>query len=392
MERGRFSIPLSGGMIAFAASSALAGLTPGPGYQVQHQINNAFVSSIDHVSDTQLVGTAFSATQDVVAVGLNNGPVSGPLYTQPALPGGSTFGGGFVATDGTYALTGQTGFPADAQGLYPGRVFLTNLSNGSSTSLSAAGNYDGVAAGGEFYITGAAGTPSGLIDNGSSGIYRVERSGGTLTNLNLVLDTGAPSGIVGGDSTGNLVFSLGGASPLLAGAANDLYRLANTQVATGVANGAATGLPGSAADKLITGAALSAAVSSFFNANKPAGGSIFTSVSDLVFDQNGDLFVAMTGVLFDQNFNYAGVIGQGLLLDVSDVGANYAASVVRTVYTHTTSGGGSLTYRASDNTLWVSDGGHIYAIALVPEPAAAAMLLLALPLLRRQDGKVTGAQ
>ncbi len=376
MQRNRLVISVGCLVASFVPGLARAGLTPGPGYQVQYQINGAHVSAIDRVSDTQLAATVFNGIQDVTTVALNNGPVGPTIYTQPALPSGLTFGGGFIAADGTYALTGQTGYPPDAQGLTPGRLFLTRLSDGTTSELGVAGNFDAATVGGEFYVTAAAGTATGVSNNGAGGIYQVQRTGGTLGGLHLIIDTGTPSGLVAGDSAGNVAFSLGGVSPTLGGGFSDLYRLSSAQIASALSGGPTTGLPPGAADKLINGTALFNAAEPFFSAHTPAGGSVFPALSDLLLMPSGDIIVGLTGILFDKDSGFAGSVGQALLLDVTSNGADYSANVAGIVYTHDENGAGSLAYRESDATLWVSDAGNLYALSLVPEPGT--LLLLAL--------------
>lgn len=367
------------GVLAEVASA----ITPGSGYQVPYQINNANVAAIDRASDSQLAAAAFSATQDVKTVALNSGPVGPTLYTQPTLPSGLTFGGGFIASDGAYALTGQTGSQPSG-GVFPGRLFLTHLSDGSSTALNLPGNYDATANNGNYYVTAAAGTATGLGSNSSSGLYQVQRTGGTLTGLNLILDTGGPSGSVVGDSAGNLAFSLGGPSASLNGDFNDVYRLSSTQVAAGVADGATTGLPASAADALVSGSAVSAAAAPFFDSHTPAGGAVFSGISDLIFNSNGDLIIGLSGFVYDSGFNFQGSIGEGLLFHINNNAGDYSGTFNRVVFSNDASGAGSFAYRASDNVLWVADGLNIYGIAAAPEPACLMLLTMALPLLGRR--------
>lgn len=374
------------GMIAgvFAGVGTLyAGVSPAkPGYAIKHQIDGAWVGPIDLVSDSQLAAgsnsydASYNSFMNIVPVALNGGPVGSAVYTQPAMPSGSTYAGGALATDGTYAFTGQTGGPADANGLYPGRMFLTRLSDGTTSSLDVAGNWDVTARSGDCYLTASAGTTTGLGDNGYSGLYQVQRTGGTLTGLNLVLDTGAPSGMIVDDAAGNMVFSLGGTSAQLGGGFNDLYRLTAAQVAAGVAAGDTTGLAGNAADPLISGSALAAAADAFFSTQIPSGGSIFLGMSDIVFGPDDDLIVGMSGYVYDSAFQWVNTIGTALLLDVTEDNGDYSATVADMLYTNTSDGGGSLAYRASDSTLWVSADGNLYGLN-VPEPATLTLLGLA---------------
>jgi len=380
----RAYIAISGiASVLAGVSTVHAGLTPTkPGYAIKHQIDGAWVGPIDRVSDSQLTAGAISydanwnSLLNVKPVALNNGPVGATIYTQPVLPSGSTYASGFLATGGTYALSGQTGYPADGNGLYPGRVFLTQLSDGTTTSLDVAGNYDASANSGDFYLSASAGTATGLGDNGYSGLYQIQRTGGTLNSLNLVLDTGGPSGAVVDDAAANMVFSLGGNSALLGGACNDLYRLTASEVIAGVAAGATTGLAGSAADPLITGSDLAAAADSFFSTQIPSGGSIFMGISDIVFGPEDDLIVGMSGYVYDSNWQWVGTVGAGMLLDVTEDSGDFSATFEDMLYTNDSDGGGSLAYRASDATLWVSADGNLYGVH-VPEPATVAMLSLA---------------
>lgn len=382
------------GIIAgvFAGGGTLqAGLTPTkPGYAIKHQINGAWVGPIDLVSDSQLVAGSYSydasynSFMNIAPVALNGGPIGSAVYTQPAMPSGSTYAGGALATDGSYALSGQTGSPPDSNGLYPGRMFLTRISDGATSSLDVAGNWDTTARSGNFYLTAAAGTATGLDDNGYSGLYQVQQTGDTLTSLNLVLDIGAPSGMIVDDAAGNMVFSLGGNSALLGGGFNDLYRLTAAQVATGVAAGDTIGLAGSAADPLITGSALAAAAGSFFSTQVPSGGSLFLGLSDIVFGPEDNLIVGMSGYVYDSGFQWVRTIGTALLLDVTEDNGDYSATVADMLYTNTSDGGGSLAYRVSDSTLWVSADGNLYGVN-VPEPVTAVMFgLTSIGLLRRR--------
>jgi len=370
------------GSMLLGTATTHAALTPArPGYAIKHQINGAGVGPIDLVSDSELIAgsftydTSFNSMLAVKPVALNSGPVGSTIYTQSLLdpPATSTHAGGVVSTDGTYALSGQTGTPADGNGLFPGRICLTTLTGGATSTLDVPGNWDATSANGSFYITAAAGTTSGLGDNGYSGVYQAQQTTGTLTEINLVLDTGAPSGTVVGDSAGNLAFSLGGVSALLGGGLNDLYRLTSTQVANGVAAGTTTGLAGSAADRLITGSALASAADPFFSSQIPAGGSIFTGISDIVFAGNGDLIVGMSGYIYDDGWQWVGTAGLAMLIDVTNNAGDYSANVSNILYTNTTDGGGSLAYRSSDTTLWVSTDNNLYGVN-VPEPGTLALL------------------
>jgi len=395
MDRRLFiAIGIIAGILA-SMSVAYGGLTTKPGYAIKHQINGAWVGPIDLVSDSQLVAGSYSydasynSFLNVAPVALNAGPVGSTIYTQTAMPIGSTFAGGFLATDGTYALSGQTGSPAG--GLYPGRAFLTQLSDGATSTLDVAGNWDGTARSGNFYLTAAAGTATGLGDNGYSGLYQVQQTGGAPNSLNLVMDTGAPSGMVVDDAAGNMVFSLGGVSALLGGGFNDLYRLTAADVAAGVAAGDTTGLDGSTADPLITGSALAAAANSFFSTQVPEGGSIFLAMSDIVFGPEDDLIVGLSGYVYDASWQWVGTIGTALLLDVTENNGDYSATVADSLYSNTSDGGGSLAYRDIDSTLWVSADGNLYGVN-VPEPTTAIMLSLAAIgfARRRRSRRLTG--
>ncbi|MHC4444138.1 MAG: PEP-CTERM sorting domain-containing protein [Planctomycetota bacterium] len=367
--------------ISITVDSVQASLTPAAGYQIKHQINSVFTGPIDMVSDGQLVTgtTAYTPEYDslleVRTVDLDAGPMNPVIYTQTTLPSGSTYANWYASTDGDYVLTGQTGYPANAQGLTPGRTFLTKLSDGSTAMLDVAGNFDAASASGQFYMTASAGTATGLSDNGYSGLYQVERSAGTLTGLNLLLDTGAPSGIVAGNGSGDLAFSLGGVSAKLTGSYNDLYLLTADQVADGVAAGQTTGVSGNAADPLISATELNAATASFFNQQTPSGGSVFASMSDMIFDKNGDLILSMSGYVYDSGSNWVGTIGMGMLLDLAGTAGNYSATVSDILYTNASDGGGFLAYRGSDDVLWVSTDGNLYGLT-VPEPATLTLLLL----------------
>ncbi len=378
--------------LADLSAPAVAQLAPTrPGYAIQYQIDDAWVGPIGLLGAAELMAgsfqydASFNSLLQVRTVGLNAGPVSAPLYTQPLLdpPAAGTFAGSAIATDGSHVLTAQTGYPASPEGLFPGRLLLTDLTDASTSSLDVPGNWDMEVAGGAFYVTAAAGAATGLADNGYSGLYQLARTGGTLTGLNLIVDTGAPSGAVAADGDGNLVFSLGGNSALLQGGLNDLYRLTADQVAVGVAAGPLAGLSSSAADRLITGSVLGAAAQPFLGSLVPEDGSVFASLSDVVFGPEGTLIVGLSGYLYDDQFNFTGVAGLGLLLDVTDQGGDFSATVRDILYTNATDGGGSLAFRASDNTLWVSTDGHLYGLA-VPEPATLLLFLCTLGLLRRR--------
>lgn len=358
----------------WAANEAGAALVARPGTHLRSHISGAGVAGIDFVSDSSLVAARYSSTLDLHRIALDTGPVGPAFYTQPAFATGLTFGGAAVATDGTFVLSGQTGSVPAGQ-LFPGRVFLTPLAGGASTEWNVPGNYDFAQGAGNFFLTAAAGAATGLVGDGSSGVYLLEQSGGTITGLNLVIDTGTASGLVAADSGGAVVFSLGGFSGLVPGGPNDLYRLTSAEVAQAAADGQTTGLPGSAADRLIAGTALKTAVTPLFQPYVPEGGYVSSYISDLLFDANGDIIIGMSGYVFDRpDAVWASrVVGAGLLLDVTTNGDDYAASVARLLYTNDTDGGGSLAYRSSDQTLWISASGDIYGLSLVPEPSMLAL-------------------
>lgn len=386
------------------ASGAAAQLTVSPGYKVFNQTVNAGVGDIALSSDNTLItGTSnfvqgfpdpFQQTLTLREFTLPGGPLSDPGFFTTSVfdPAGSAFNG-FISSNGTQTLTGQTG-SSDGNGLFQGRITLVNETTSAADTLDVAGNFSATSTGGDFFLNAAAGTATGVADNGNSGIYKVETSGDTITGLNLVLDTGAPSGSIGSDAAGNLVFALGGASSTITGNFNDIFYLPEADASsalTSPVSGVSTGsvLP------LISFNDILVAASSFFNASRPASASAandFVSIGDIVFDENGDLIIAVSDFYFDASFNFVGSAGAALLFDLEDDGlGGVTASFLQTIYTDATGSAGNLAYRESDGALIVANGNassgtDVFVIA-VPEPTTALMgLALGGLLLARRRG------
>ncbi len=106
VRRAYIAISAVAGVLA-GVGTVHAGLVPTrAGYAVKYQIDGAWVSPIDLVSNSQLVAGSmtydanFNSLLNVAPVSLNSGPVGQVVYTQPALASGSTYASGFLATAG----------------------------------------------------------------------------------------------------------------------------------------------------------------------------------------------------------------------------------------------------------------------------------------------------
>ncbi len=379
-------------IVAFTQSSSTAGLALTGTRQVQHTITDVSPRDIDVVDSNTLIAAfdrfvhfngdpfEFDETIDIKSIALNNGPVSPAIGTQSVFgPGESTFGGSFVATDGAVAIHGQT--TNFAGSFAPGKIFLTNINTGATNEMDVAGNTDATSEGGSLYLSAAATTTTGLADNGFSGIFLVENTGASPTGLNLIIDTGAPSGQVSGIGGGDLIFALGGNSIALQGGFNDLYLLQSEDIDTALAAGQTNGITPAAADRLIDGPTLRAAIIDFANTHRPSGSepaSDFLGISDIESDNAGNLFVSLTNFYSNSNFELLGSVGALLQLTIYDT-PDATAQITQILALRDDGGIGDLAYNPADDVLWVVAGDDLIGLSNVPEPGMAALLLLVAP-------------
>jgi len=379
-------------MTGVLALSAVGQVTPGDNYRIVFQWQDVDLDQLGLVTDTQLIGTkvstlSFSPFQQVAnlyRVDIEDQAVGPAFYTQPLLgPSSATFAG-LMTTNGQFTLTGQTGnridLPGeDDDGLFAGNIFLTDNTTGATSTLNVPGNFSATVSGNDFFLSAAAGIARGLGDNANSGIYRVTHSGtvpGQIDSLDLILDTGSPSGAVGGDVSGNLAFALGGGSSTINGGGfNDIYYLSSQQVQETIT--VSTALVGSDADRLLTQSDLLGVAGSFFSSIRPASAepsADFLSISSLLFDQDDHLIVGLSDFFSDSNFNFHGSAGMVLKFDLVDVAGDRQAVFAEMIFSDPFGSIGSLAYRASDGMLIASTpnaafGRDLVGIA-VPEPTS----------------------
>lgn len=254
-----------------ASHSRASSVVPMGSYPVQtiYQSQMPGIGPIGSVTS----GTTAAALvgNQVKTVALPGGPASAPLFTLPGTVGGfPAFAGGFAVSDGSHILTGQTGGFSSTGAA--GELYLTPVAGGSTQTFAMDGNYDATVRGGNFYASGAHGTDahgdttgiySGLFGPyRGSGIFGISRSGGSITGLDLLFDTGAYSGALAADPlTGDIYFALGGESGTLSGGMfNDLWVLKAADVAAAHGSGTISALSvdyvgniGTGFDEFITG-------------------------------------------------------------------------------------------------------------------------------------------
>jgi hypothetical protein len=307
-------------------------------------------------------GTTLSALagSNVITVGLPGPTPSAPLYTQPAtLAGGPAFPGGFAPSDGSYILTGATG---PFLGLtFAGAAYLTPAAGGATSTLTVNGIFDATQRNSTFYASATHGPDNHGDSTGlyggmyGSGIYALERSGGTLTGLDLLFDTGTYSGAVAADpQTGDVYFALGGLSATLTGHPhdyNDLWVLKAADIAAATGPGVISPLSADYVASIGTG----------FN----------DGINGLVFDPAGRLLVGLT--------DYTGLgIDRIARFDVDRSNpADYTSTYAGTVAEATRSDVRILDFVLDGDTL---------RITATPEPGTGLLLLagLALSRLRRR--------
>lgn len=343
---------------ALTASTKASSLVPTGGYS----LSPIYPSQIPGIGPVTVVtpGTTAGALvgNRVVTVSLPAGPASPPLFTLPATVGGSSaFAGGFAASDGAYILTGQTG--AYLGPTFAGEAYLTPAGGGPTNSHTVNGIFDATARNSAFYVSAA----HGPDDHGDStgvygsyfgnGIYSLDRSGGGITGLDLLFDTGAYSGALAADPfTGDIYFALGGLSNTLVGAPhdyNDLWVLKAADIAAAAGHGV---ISPAAADYV-------ASIGTGFN----------DGINGLAFDPAGSLLVGLsdfTGTGLDRIVRYG--------VNRSNT-ADYLGTFAGTVA------------EGSDSSVKILDfalDGDTLRVTAIPEPGTLALLLAASIAFRRR--------
>lgn len=315
------------------------------------------------------IGLVSSATtlagltgRNVVTVPLPAESPSPPLFTLPDTIGGApAFPAAFCVSDGAYILTAQSGPPSGAT--FAGEAYLSPAGGGTTTVATINGPYDATLRGGSFVVSAAHGADSFGDATGvyggifgpyqGNGLYALSVSGGSITGLDLLFDTGAYSGAVAADpATGDLYFALGGNSATLGGAPagyNDIWVIKAADIAAAIGPGAVSPV----------------------SADYVASIGFSDFITGFAFDPAGGLLVGLTDFGFgpDRIVRYD--------IDASNP-ADYAGTSSGAVVT-----GADASVRILDFVL----DGNVLRVTAIPEPATLVLLIggLALRRARRRE-------